>query len=107
MGGDTRRRRRAVRRRRAGTPDGVRGAQAFLREKGDWWVAKEDKGPSDPRGKQPTRRKRAGIGETFGGVDFYGNTKDELYERARKLGIEGRSNMSKRELARAIAQKQS
>jgi hypothetical protein len=53
------------------------------------------------------RRKRAGIGETFGGVDFYGNTKGELYERARKLGIQGRSNMSERELARAIAQKQS
>jgi len=76
-------------------------------KKGDRWVAKEEKGPSDPRGKQPTRRKRAGIGETFGGVDFYGNTKGELYERARKLGIQGRSNMSKRELARAIAHKQS
>jgi hypothetical protein len=39
-------------------------------------------------------------------VDFYGNTKDELYKRAAKLGIEGRSRMSKRELARAIDRKQ-
>ena len=30
----------------------------------------------------------------------------ELGERARKLGIEGRSKMSKRELARALARKQ-
>jgi hypothetical protein len=46
------------------------------------------------------------VGETFGGVDYYGNTKDELYERAKKLGVEGRSKMTKKELARAIAQKQ-
>jgi hypothetical protein len=29
-------------------------------------------------------------------------TRDELYERARKLGIEGRSKMTKSELARAV-----
>ena len=29
-------------------------------------------------------------------------TRDELYERARKLGIEGRSKMTKNELARAV-----
>jgi hypothetical protein len=75
-------------------------------KKGDRWVRKEKKGPSDPRSKQPTQAKRAGKGETFGGVDYYGNTKGELYERAKKLGLEGRSRMSKRELARAIAKKQ-
>jgi len=32
-----------------------------------------------------------------------GHTKDELYERARKAGIRGRSKMTKDELARAIA----
>jgi cation transport regulator ChaB len=70
------------------------------------WVAKGRKGPSDPRSKQPTAAaKRAGRGETFGGVDFEGNTKHELYDRARRLGIEGRSTMSKRELARAIAKR--
>jgi hemerythrin superfamily protein len=32
------------------------------------------------------------------------NTKEELYGRAQELGIEGRSQMSKRELARAVRQ---
>ena len=38
---------------------------------------------------------------------FYGHTKGDLYERARGLGIPGRASMSKRELARAIAERQS
>jgi hypothetical protein len=42
-------------------------------------------------------------GETFDGIDFHGTSKRELYERARKLDIAGRSRMDKRELARAIA----
>jgi cation transport regulator ChaB len=74
-------------------------------KKGDRWVAKEDKGPSDPRSTRSTGEKREGKGETFGGVDVYGNTKQELYERARTLGVPGRSRMSKEELARAIARK--
>ena len=73
---------------------------------GDRWVTKKEKGPSDPRARLGGKAAREGRGETFGGVDFYGNTKDELYERAKKLGIEGRSKMSKRELARAIARRQ-
>jgi cation transport regulator ChaB len=73
---------------------------------GDRWVPKEEKGPSDSRSKKTTAQKRRGQGETFGGVDVEHNTKRELYERARKLGVEGRSSMSKRELARAIARKQ-
>jgi cation transport regulator ChaB len=72
----------------------------------DHWEPKDKKGPSDPRAKRSQRAARAGKGETFGGVDVYGNTKEELYERARKLGVEGRSKMSKKELARAIARKQ-
>lgn len=72
----------------------------------DRWAPKKEKGPSDPRSKMPTKRAAKGHGETFGGVDFYGNTKKELYERARGLGIEGRSTMSKVELARAIGRKQ-
>ena len=75
--------------------------------KGDRWVAKAEKGPSDPRSKQrSTAAKRAGRGETYGGVDAEGNTKQELYDRARQLDVEGRSKMSKRELARAIARAQ-
>lgn len=76
-------------------------------KKGDRWVPKSQKGPSDPRSAQKsTAAKRKGRGETFGGVDLFGNTKKELYARARDLGVEGRSTMSKRELARAIAKKQ-
>jgi len=40
-------------------------------------------------------------------VDYYGHTKGELYARARKLGVRGRAAMSKKELAKAIARKQS
>jgi hypothetical protein len=69
-------------------------------------VAKDGSGPSDPRSKKTTAQKRRGEGETFGGVDAEQNTRQELYDRARRLGVEGRSKMSKRELARAIAQKQ-
>jgi hypothetical protein len=73
---------------------------------GDHWEAKDEKGPSDPRSTKPTAARRRGEGETFGGVDYYGSTKDELYERAQALDIEGRSTMSKKELARAIARRQ-
>ncbi len=75
-------------------------------KKGDRWVPKKKKGPSDPRAKQPTSRAARGKGETFGGVDYYGNNKHELYRRAKELGIPGRSKMSKRDLAKAIAKKQ-
>jgi cation transport regulator ChaB len=70
---------------------------------GDRWVEKDEKGPSDPRAESGGPDAR---GETFGGVDVHGNTKAELYERARRLGVRGRSKMSKAELARAIARKQ-
>ncbi len=71
---------------------------------GDRWVPKEEKGPSDPRAKNP--RAREGVGKSFGGVDVYGNTRRELYERARDLRVRGRSRMSKEQLAEAIAKKQ-
>jgi cation transport regulator ChaB len=73
---------------------------------GDHWEPKDEPGPSDPRSTKTTVQKRRGEGETYGGVDAEGHTKDELYERAKKLGVEGRSTMSKAELARAIARKQ-
>ncbi len=75
-------------------------------KKGDRWVAKDEPGPSDPRSTKSTAEKRAGKGETYGGVDAYGNTKEELYNRARALDIQGRSKMSKDELARAIARRE-
>lgn len=73
---------------------------------GDHWEPKKRKGPSDPRAGKPTREAAKGKGETFGGVDAVGNSKQELYERAKKLGVKGRSSMSKEDLAQAISKKQ-
>jgi cation transport regulator ChaB len=72
---------------------------------GDRWVPKQRSGPSDPRAANP--RSREGKGKSYGGVDVYGNTKEELMRRARDLDVQGRSTMSKEELAEAIARKQS
>jgi cation transport regulator ChaB len=77
-----------------------------FQKKGDHWVATGSRGPSDPRAKKGAGEARRGEGETFGGIDFYGSTKAELYERAKRLDVEGRSRMSKKELARALARKQ-
>jgi cation transport regulator ChaB len=71
---------------------------------GDHWEPKDGKGPSDPRAKNP--RARENEGKSFGGVDYEGHSKQELYERARKLDVQGRSKMTKEELAEAIARKQ-
>jgi cation transport regulator ChaB len=73
---------------------------------GDHWEPKDGKGPSDPRAAKGGDPARPGAGESFGGVDFYGSTVDELRDRARDLGISGRWRMDKRELARAIDRKQ-
>ena len=73
---------------------------------GDRWVAKDRKGPSDPRAREGGAAARRGKGKTYGGVDVLGNSKQELYERARKLGVSGRSKMTKEQLAEAIARKQ-
>lgn len=72
---------------------------------GDHWEPKRAKGPSDPRAASRARKGRT-KGRSYGGVDVFGHSKQELYERARKLGVEGRSSMSKEELASAIARKQ-
>ena len=69
---------------------------------GDHWEPKRRKGPSDPQAKGGRNTNR----KTAGGVDVEGHTKQELYDRAAKLGINGRSKMDKLELARAIAARQ-
>ena len=69
---------------------------------GDHWEPKDHKGPSDSR----SRRPRGRGGESAGGVDVEGHTKQELYERAKQLDVKGRSSMSKTELGKAIARKQ-
>ncbi|MDP8957186.1 MAG: ChaB family protein [Actinomycetota bacterium] len=69
---------------------------------GDHWEPKKEKGPSDPRAKKTGKQARAGKGKTYGGVDVEGRSKQELMDRARKMGISGRSNMTKKQLGEAI-----
>ena len=73
---------------------------------GDHWEPKKRKGPSDPQAAKSGKAARKGSAKTFTGVDYYGNTKQELYQRAKQLGVKGRSRMSKAELAEAIGKKQ-
>ena len=71
----------------------------------DHWEAKDRPGPSDPRSKGTTAQKRRGQGETFGGIDVEGSTREELYEQAKRKDIPGRSKMTKTELARELAKR--
>jgi len=73
---------------------------------GDHWEAKDHKSPSDSRSAQSHEGKLAGEGTTHGGVDVNGHTKDELRERAEKLGAKTSARMTKDELGDAIAKKQ-
>jgi cation transport regulator ChaB len=75
-------------------------------KRGDHWEPKDEKGPSDPQAAQSGRQARDNPKPTAGGVDELGSTKEELYRRAQRLGVRGRSRMNKRELAHAIARKQ-
>ena len=70
-------------------------------KKGDRWVLKDEKGPSDPQAARGGRAARENPSETYGGVDA-SKPKAELYEEAKRAGISGRSKMDKRELARAL-----
>ncbi|MET7761347.1 ChaB family protein [Streptomyces sp. NPDC005393] len=66
---------------------------------GDHWERKEKgrKGPSDPRSARP----RQLGGRTGEGVDEQAS-KQHLYDVAKRLGVEGRSGMSRPELLDAI-----
>ena len=72
---------------------------------GDHWEEKDAKGPSDPQAAKSAPEALENPSETFGGVDVEGSSKEELYERAREVDVQGRSDMSKEELARAVARK--
>ena len=74
--------------------------------RGDRWEPKDEPGPSDARDLQPGPDKRDRPKPTHGGVNVVGNTKAELYERAKRLGVRGRSRMTKDELATAIQRAQ-
>jgi cation transport regulator ChaB len=75
-------------------------------KKGDHWEPKSKKGPSDPQAAKSGKAARKGSSKTYGGVDAAGNSRQELYQRAKKLGVKGRSRMTKAELAEAIGKKQ-
>ena len=70
-------------------------------KKGDHWEPKDEKGPSDPQAARGGREARDAPQRTYGGVDA-SRSKEDLYAQAREAGIEGRSKMSKDELARAL-----
>jgi cation transport regulator ChaB len=70
-------------------------------KKGDHWELKDRKGPSDPQAARGGARARRGEGHTHGGVNE-NKPKRELYEDARRAGVEGRSRMSKHELVEAL-----
>jgi hypothetical protein len=72
----------------------------------DRWQRKDDPGPSDPRSTHRGPAARDGRGMALGGVDYYGHTRAELYQRAQTLEIPGRSRMTKLELAQAIDRRQ-
>jgi hypothetical protein len=59
-------------------------------------------GPSDPRSEQSYPENRERPARSYGGVDV-NKPKKELERDAREAGIEGRSKMTKSELAEALA----
>jgi len=63
-------------------------------KKGDHWEVKDDSGDSDGSSDSGGSGSSSGSGGEV--------TKQELYDRAKELGVEGRSNMSKDELQRAV-----
>ena len=66
-------------------------------------------GESRTRSRTSTRDMSSGRrgGRRYGTNRPKGRTKDQLYAEAKKLGVEGRSRMNKRQLQRAIAGKKS
>jgi cation transport regulator ChaB len=70
-------------------------------KKGDHWELKDEQGPSDPQSAQGGKAARERPKESYGGVDA-NKSKAELYEDAKEAGVEGRSEMSKDELAKAL-----
>jgi hypothetical protein len=65
---------------------------------GDHWEPKAERGPSDEQAKRGAGRRPTG---TAGGVDAEAS-KAHLYELARRLGVSGRSRMTKAELVDAL-----
>jgi cation transport regulator ChaB len=70
-------------------------------KKGDHWELKDEPGPSDAQAARSGRAARDRPTETHGGVNA-NKPKRELYEDAKRAGIEGRSDMTKEELVDAL-----
>src|SRR3954463_12878822 len=75
-------------------------------KRGDHWELKDEPGPSAPQAAGGGREARDRPRKTYGGVDVEGSTKEELYERAKELDIDGRSGMSKKDRPDASAKRQ-
>ncbi len=69
---------------------------------GDHWEPKAHRGPSDQQAARGVGEGSQRARPTGGGVDVEGHTRDELYARARELGVKGASKLRKAELAREI-----
>src|SRR5919202_6259150 len=63
-------------------------------KRGDHWELKDEPGPSDAQAAQGGDAAREHPKPTHGGVDAEGNSKQELYERAKELDVKGRSDMT-------------
>ena len=72
---------------------------------GDHWEEKDEKGPSDEQAARGGAEARRGRRATHGGIDVLSSSKQELYERARRAGVPGRSKMTKEQLADALARR--
>ncbi|MEV7662079.1 ChaB family protein [Paenarthrobacter sp. NPDC089316] len=64
---------------------------------GDHWEPKEERGPSDAHAEEGADSNTP----TAGGVDANAS-KDHLYQRAKQLGVKGRSKMTKDQLVEAL-----
>lgn len=69
---------------------------------GDHWEPKKRRGPSDSQARKSAKNGRAPSGgKTAEGVDTAAS-KQHLYDVAKRLGIAGRSTMTKQQLVEAI-----
>ena len=68
---------------------------------GDHWEPKDKRGPSDAQDAKRGRAARQSTTKTAGGVDAFAS-KAHLLDVAKRLGVRGRSTMTKAELVEAI-----
>jgi hypothetical protein len=106
VAGDVRQRRRDPRRGERAHRTACAALKHSFEKRGDRWVEKDKKGPPDSRAAVSASEARAGKGKTYGGVGVWRHSNKELMDRARQMGIKGRSKMSKDKLGDAIVRTQ-